>query len=443
MQSLSIKILFILIFFIRFIYSNQLRLDSLMTTQKVVVDSIQIYGNEQTKDFIIPRELTFSIGDTVDNKILHFNRERIFSLGLFNKVVVGVDSLNISTIIISVEETWYIYPIPFWSMEKNSIKNLTVGLDLIWNNFRGRNEKLQSLFGLGYDPFFSLQYINPALSYDNKIGLSFGLGYYKVRNKNEEVKKIVSKDFNFRMIRVSLGLFKRFNQFNLIGGALGFDYTQNENENAKFTMASNSLSDKSPFISSYYYFDCRDLKQFPKEGNLLFIDFIHKGFNIFEVSYNILKTDFRFYQKLFYDFVFKERIMTRETFGKNIPTYDYSYLGYDEKIRGYNNSYFEGKNSFLTSVELSYPILEEWNLSLDLPLIPKSLTSARIGIYSSIFFDAGNSFNNYSSLKISNLYYGYGFGFSILILPFEIIRIEYSFNKFGKGEFVIGTNHSF
>lgn len=443
MQSLSIKFLIILFFFSISIYSNQVRIDSLKTIQKIVVDSIKIVGNEKTKDFIILRELTFSIGDSVNNKILHFNRERIFSLGLFNRVEVGVDSLSHSKVIISVEETWYIYPIPFWSIEKNSVKNLTVGLDLLWNNFRGRNETLQFLFGLGYDPFFSIQYVNPALSYDDKIGISIGLSYYKVRNKNEEVKKLVAMDFNFRMMRISIGLFKRINQFNLIGGSIGFDYTQNEFERAKFVMASKSLIDRSPFISGYYFYDTRDLKQFPQEGKYFFINFIHKGFNLYNVSYNILKTDFRFYQKLFYDFILKERIFNRETFGEKIPTYDYSYLGYEEKIRGYNNVYFEGKNSLLTSIELSYPILNEWNFSLDLPLIPKSLTIARIGIYASAFFDAGSSFDKFSLLKITKLSSGYGFGISILVLPFETFRVEYSFNKFGKGEFVIANRYSF
>jgi hypothetical protein len=30
-----------------------------------------------------------------------------------------------------------------------------------------------------------------------------------------------------------------------------------------------------------------------------------------------------------------------------------------------------------------------------------------------------------------------------LVLPFETFRIEYSFNKFGKGEFVIANRYSF
>lgn len=441
MQSLPLKIFLLITIFTISLSANSI--DSLKSNQKIKVDSIVVKGNKRTENFIILRELTFSIGDSIDNKTIHFNKERIFSLGLFNRVEIGFDSLNFSKVIIQVEETWYIYPIPLWVIEKNSIKNLTVGLDLVWNNFRGRNEVVHTIFGIGYNPFFMMQYLNPAIYYNEKIGLTFGFGLYHSKNKNESAIRLLNQNFRYKMIKLSAGLFKRINQFNLFGFTIGFDNIQNELNDANIFMASKKSIDKVPYISIYFINDTRDLKQYPENGNYFNLNFTHKGLDLYDVSYNIIKTDFRFYQKIFSYLTLKERFVARNTFGENVPIYDYSYFGYEEKIRGYNNVYFENQNLFFTSYELNVPILNEFNLSIDLPLIPKSLTSARIGIYSTLFFDAGISYKNLNEWKISKFNSGYGIGLVLLILPFEIIRFEYSLNKYGKGEFVIGNKYSF
>ncbi|PKL81550.1 MAG: hypothetical protein CVV24_14660, partial [Ignavibacteriae bacterium HGW-Ignavibacteriae-3] len=58
----------------------------LADNEAVRIDSIRISGNDITEEFIILRELTFQIGDTVSGKTLKYNRERVYSLRLFNHV---------------------------------------------------------------------------------------------------------------------------------------------------------------------------------------------------------------------------------------------------------------------------------------------------------------------------------------------------------------------
>ena len=50
------------------------------------VDSIVIKGNDITEPEIILTELTFSKGEVVDSVKLRYNRERIYSLGIFTNV---------------------------------------------------------------------------------------------------------------------------------------------------------------------------------------------------------------------------------------------------------------------------------------------------------------------------------------------------------------------
>jgi hypothetical protein len=46
-------------------------------------------------------------------------------------------------------------------------------------------------------------------------------------------------------------------------------------------------------------------------------------------------------------------------FGKLIPTYDFSYIGFGERIRGYYSKEAEGHHLYLASAELSYPIFND------------------------------------------------------------------------------------
>ncbi|MFA3781963.1 POTRA domain-containing protein [Melioribacteraceae bacterium 4301-Me] len=407
------------------------------------VDSIVIKGNDITQDFIILRELTFKKGDVISKSDIEYNRERIFSLNLFSKVEIYPKETNgYSIVFIDVNESWYIYPIPFIS-KSNGAKKYSYGLHLTYKNFRGRNEVLRSTINFGYDPFFTLLYDNPAFQYDENIGISFALAYQKISNKSNAAKLLYGGDFNNIFYSTALSLSKRLNQFNKIYVAFGFDYVTFPSNNIFGISASSSSIDRTVWLSSGYEFDSRDLKQFSQEGIYSSIQFTHKGFGIDNISYNILRIEFQEHKNIYGDFIGRFKIATRSTFGRIIPYYDYSYLGYSEYVRGHINDYKEGYNSILTSVEFSYPLLKEWDLSLKIPLLPRKLTSARIGIYITTFADAGATYNYLDKIKFNDFYSGYGLGITLLILPYNAIRFEYAVNELGKGEFIIGTGFAF
>ena len=138
-----------------------------------VVDSIVIQGNDITRNEIILRELTFNVGDTVNAKILEYNSERIFSLGIFTKVRLYRDPLSFSKNVVQilVSESWYIYPIPLAELKDRDWKKLSYGFDVVIQNFRGRNETLRGRVLFGYDPSLSLSYSNPYFIWDENISL--------------------------------------------------------------------------------------------------------------------------------------------------------------------------------------------------------------------------------------------------------------------------------
>lgn len=442
-MSLLKKYFLLFICAANFLYAENT--DSLrIVTQKFVADSIIIHGNDITEEYIIIRELTFQVGDSVNRKELHFNRERIFSLGLFNRVEVNNDTSNSrNTIRIDVNESWYIYPIPFWYVMNGDFKKSTYGINFTFRNFRGRNQTLRAQLGLGYDSFFSLNFDNPSLVYKSGIGMGFGLSYYKYINRNLEAEKLVGKEFDYKIFGAYLSFYKRFDQFNLSGLSSGFSYREALVEPGKGITASSKSIDRYPYVTLFYFYDSRDLKLFSDYGFYASASITHKGFGLNSISYNVFETDIRQYLSFTEQLTAKFRANLRHTFGKLIPYYDYSFLGYTEKIRGHYKDYMEGHNSLLSSVELSLPILSEWNISLKLPLIPQSLTSARVGIYLTTFFDTGTTFDNNHRIKLEKFYSGYGFGLTFLVLPYNAFRFEYAINELGKGEFVIASGFSF
>jgi outer membrane protein assembly factor BamA len=408
------------------------------------IDSIKIKGNNTTKDYVILRELTFKEGDTVSTRTLEFNRERVFSLGLFNDVRIALEKgVNGSKAVIEVEESWYIYPIPFLRFKDGESSKSSYGVNLLYRNFLGRDETIRANLAFGYDPSFTFNYNIPVLFSSKKLGLGFLFNYSTFVNKTNEGIRLNNGDYDYKGVISRVYLNYRMNQFNLLVTTIGYEYFEAPEKKFKSITASDGRIDRFPMAGIDYIYDSRDLKQYAAEGTFFNFGAFHKGFGVNNINYNILDVDLREYQHLIDDLTWKGRFTSRTMVGENLPLYDYSLLGYDETIRGASKKKFDGKTYILTSTELSYPLVKEWDMKLKLPLLPESLTSARIGIQFTLFADAGSAFDDFSDFSYHNFTYGWGFGINFLILPYNGFRIEYAFDKNMKGEVLIASGFSF
>ena len=150
----------------------------------VIIDSIVIKGNNQTEDFIILRELTVTLGDTINPELAEYNRERVYSLNIFNEVKLHPFQLNnVSYLLITIEESWYIYPLPFITLKDRDWSKISYGVAVKIANFRGRNETLRGRLALGYDPSLTFSYFNPNLSRNLDLFSNFQIGLQEVNNK--------------------------------------------------------------------------------------------------------------------------------------------------------------------------------------------------------------------------------------------------------------------
>ena len=108
------------------------------------IDGIQITGNQVTKDFIIFRELPFSAGDTIPENDLsekiRVARENLNNLLLFNYVEISplrsVNDSSLVTVIIQVEERWYIWPLIEVKLEERKPEYLAAKLGFLQNHHR-------------------------------------------------------------------------------------------------------------------------------------------------------------------------------------------------------------------------------------------------------------------------------------------------------------------
>ncbi len=440
-SALYFKKLINIFFFILPLWSN---VYPQVEPENFVVDSIRIIGNEITEEYIILRELTFDVGDTVNNSVLNFNRERVFSLGIFNRVELNkIIENNLNTVEISVHEAWYIYPVPFLNFDNNDIDKASFGMILLWKNFRGRNETVNLMASFGYDPKYVLSYYNPVISEEYDLSFRFSAGYMNINNKSLAAERIIGSNFSYKSYGIILGIGKRINQFNEFSISYGYEYIEQPDKRLYALSSSLTKIDRHPILKLNYFYDTRNLKQFSTEGIYTVFEFMHKGFGLNSSSYNILNLDFREYRGIWKELTGRWRFTARHLFGNNLPYYDKSFLGYREIVRGHQNDYREGDNLIKSSFEIVYPILAEWNFSIKLPLIPQKLTSMRIGINLETFVDAGTTFNNGERLNFNNFDSGYGFGVIILFLPHNAFRIELGFDEYKNTELLIGTGFSF
>lgn len=408
------------------------------------VDSISIKGNEQTEEFIITRELTFNVGDTISAEVVQFNRERIYSLGLFAHVYVYPvvrNSVNILEIV--VEEGWYIYPVPFVTVKEKDFKKLSFGIYLKINNFRGRNEEINAVTAFGYDPAYSLNYYNPNLIGKEDFFLRTGIIYSDVNNKSPSAEILYGEKFSQKFFRLNFLIGKRLSLFHKLYVSAAYNYYETPKYISGINVSGEKI-DRFPELQLGYEFDSRDLIQFPRNGIFASATYAFKGLGLNSINFNVARIDFREYRKIFGSLFSKWRFAARFTQGNEIPFYDYSILGIDEKVRGYFTRKTEGNHFYFTSVELFYPIIEELNLNFDfIPIIPEQLLKFRIALYSQLFGDAGTTQYKNQPLSINRFISGYGAGLTLLVLPYNILRIEYALDNFGNPEWIFDLGVSF
>jgi outer membrane protein assembly factor BamA len=401
-----------------------------------IIDTIFVTGNEKTKAYVILDEMTLKSGSLATLGAIEFDRNRIYSLGLFTRVDILYDTLNGTRFLdVDVSERWYLIPLPIFGFRDGDAKKAFYGGGVLHNNFRGRNQKLFGSVVFGYDPALSLSFFDPLLDRENRLYFSANASYSRVKNKSS-LASLLSGDFDERHYDINVTLGRRPSLYQTVGFNVGYQIVEVPNYMPGRTISTDG-TDRFIYGSLNYTYDSRDLREYASTGQLVYAYATKLGFGESDVNFARFGVDIRRYVLLPMDLTFAARVQGTIVSGGPVPTYAHVFFGYGERIRGYFKTVFEGENLVGTTVELHYPLLKPRTINFSAVPLPPEFSVWRFGINLALFADAGVTWFRGEKIQLDSFASGYGMGVHFL-LPYSIIlRTEYAWNEYFKGQFIV------
>ena len=425
----------------------------------LIVDKISIEGNKITKEPIILRELEFEAGDTIQkNEIMSLlvsGRNNLQNTLLFNFVYMDFmpegDHIEVR---IRVVERWYIWPVPiFEHAERNfpawlqdpEFKKLNYGLQLNWNNFRGRREILQFKARFGYKEQYALSYSKPNLDREQKHGLNFFLNSFRqhevilntvdnkpvfYRNDNSYLSRTLSPVVSYTY-RPGLYLKHSF--------SVGYSTIFFEEDSLRMEYLGIEENKGMDWFSAAYNleYDNRDYRIYPLSGYFFRLDLGRRGLGIlqdFDYGKSFVSLNgthhFRIAPRLYAGNAAKLRL-TRD---EDQPYIFRQALGYSTYLRGFEYYVVDGNSFFISTNELKYNILKK--KEVELKWIPwEQFSKVHFAVYSNLFFDLAWVDSNHLSRNGNNLnnkfLWSTGIGFDLLSYYDQVYRLEFTLNSLG------------
>ncbi len=419
------------------------------------VTAIEITGNKKTKDFIILRELTFSVNDTIHNWSYHReqSRRQLINLFIFNEISIVKTGGNIT---IQVTERWYLWPVPSLQLGDRNLSQwllsgdpnrLIYGLQLQWYNIRGRNETMVVDFKTGYTQLFNLTYRIPYFNKKKTWGMQLNTGISANREvwyKSEDDKVQFFKDNNLFLInRKNVELVftyrkKFFHYHQLYAGyrqtAIKDTVFSDAVNNQFFYNAGTNIQDEY-YIGYQFTLDRRDFKGYATKGNYLRASvegpyFIGKDNRTFPFKVRVTAAKFMQLGKN----VFASAGGTGRFFEiDKLPYFRTQALGYGKDfIRGYELNVIDGNHFLLGKAELKYRLI---NKKYNFMKKVRNYETLPMSLFLTTYYDAGYvwNFNKTATQnnRMPNSYqYGTGMGLNLVVFYDYVVRVEYSINKY-------------
>ena len=384
--------------------------------RKVYVRRVSVEGNEKTRDNVVRREVKLADGDMFSGSKLRRTNERLDKLDYFEKVdIETVPTDNPSEVDIKVK------------VKDKNTGSISVGAGYSTSDsvFFGGSIEEKNLFGKGYHAKFQgmvggtasryiLSFTNPRV-YDTYLSAGGDL---------------------YRMWRAYDSFYKE-----TTGGRVRFSYPLGEYTIASWdyrlehyriyhldNYAASIIQESAGWhwLSSVYGQidrDTVDSVKRPTKGTKNTLGLEYAG-NIMGGDTSYVRPGYtsNFFYPMFWDFVFHWRGSASFLF-KNangtIPVSERFYLGGIENVRGYaldvispkdysTGERIGGRAQFFTNFETIFPL------------------SKSIGLFGVAFFDAGNVWRDYSTVKADDLYKSVGAGIR-WYSPMGLIRVEYGY----------------
>ncbi len=383
--------------------------------RKVYVRRVSIEGNEKTRDNVVRREVRLADGDLFSGSKLRRSNERLDKLEYFEKIdIETVPTDNPGEVDIKVKVK-----------DKNTGSiSLGAGYSTSDSVFFGGSVEEKNLFGKGYHAKFQgmfsgkssrgiLSFTNPRV-YDSN--LAAGMDVYQVYRAYDDFKKTTTG----AKVRFAYPL----GEYTVLSWDYRLDhyhiYHTNWDASSVIQQSAGWHWASSVFVQVDR--DTVDSATKPTKGtkNTLSLEYAGGAVGGDDAFIKPLFTS-NYFQPLPLDMVFHWRGQAGVLFpnaGGKIPVYERFYLGGINNVRGYEldkisprdpwtRERIGGKAEFFTNFETIFPIAKS------------------VGLLGVVFFDAGNSWMDYSDVSL-DLYKSVGAGVR-WYSPLGLIRVEYGY----------------
>jgi outer membrane protein assembly factor BamA len=433
---------------------------------QVRINTIQLEGNNRTKNYILLRELPYHVGDQIDKDSLiilnTLSQQQLFntSLFLFAKVTPVYPLINDSSIVdiqIKVKERWYFIPKPYfkwidrnfnqwWNEQNRSLDRVNYGITLSQKNATGNNDKLVIGFIGGYTQQNIVQYQLPFFDKKLKYGIGGGWQNYNQKEfnyKTENDKQVFAKtnDIIRKGYRANINLSYRPNLFERYFLQLG--YGKDALSDSGFLIQPNFLASHKKEMN---YSDITlgfsriafDYNAYPTNGagtELVLFQRFSKGAPFTSIQFRKLKA--HSFSK--HNFIFFET----NTQVKFLPNYNYI----DNRLLGYGNLQMNGLEYYVVDGNAATIFKTAFHHSLGSitvknPLTQKFLPEVKYDFWIRVFSNLGYVYSDrpLNTNKLSNtLIRTAGIGFDVISIYDFVLKIDYSVNQLGdKGVYLHG-----
>ncbi len=402
--------------------------DKADTTSTRFIRSIRIEGNNTTQARVILREMSLHVGDSLSQAALTRDRDRIYNLGLFNKVTIThSDSAAVSDLLVSVVERWYIFPFPILNLRTRSVNTLSYGLGVTHQNFLGRDEKVSLSGSTGYDRSASFTYQNPRLTNDDDIFLRTAF-QYRDSHSLDNNSDVVFEQIN-QTASVSVG--KRFGYYQTLIGTGGYQSWQMPDTSLGRTVSPDG-TDRFVELGLHYTFDARNVREYPTDGWYLDLNATNDGVGRESTVKNLTyATDLRWYTMLNDHITLAGRGFGTFVTGGPVPMYHRLFLSTRLGVRGYNQRDYTGEDIMGASAEVRLPIIAPRFITFNFLNIYQ-FNTMRFGVYAALFTDVGKIWFRSDEFEEVPWLASAGVGLHFLLPYSFILRTELSFNAIGQ-----------
>lgn len=411
------------------------------STKELIINDIIIKGNDKTRHKIITRELTFQIGDTIQeitDELLK-SQKNLINTRLFHTAYLDVIRQgNHINIIISVEERWYFWPIPIFEyadpnlatwVRRKRIDYINYGLILEKKNIFGLNQKLRFKLRRGIREQYAIEYNVPMLFNNNKVGVFSDFSYFRQKEihqsiNNYEYVDLKSEKYIYHELRAFGGINLRpafYSRHKLYGGYRQYNYDKSITD-----LFDNNINNFQEYLSFGYTFNYfkGDYVMYPLQGSKMRLN---NEFGIGAKSYAYSDFYFSIHNSIIQKVTFSYGLNGYLSYTKQFPYFVFAGQGKTWYIRGFEDYVYQNDLILVNRIQLKYTLLDRKQFEFD--WIPsEKFSKPFLSIYINGFTELGYA-TNFIQDYDEELPISIGAGIDFLTYYDWVGRIEFVYNN--------------